>query len=118
MYYSDGSEEKKEVKWAEIPIEKLEEIGIFNLSGSIKGIDLKAEAYEKSGAISNNDAAHALKTNLTAVARYEEKEQAEKVVKQMNGFKLLLEHQMENKWIAEKAYQEPMLDADHLIKKC
>lgn len=75
------------------------------------------ERFEEAGEFKNDLAARSLKTHLTAVARYEKQEAAEKVVKHMQSFKLLLDHQLGNKLISEKAYNDLMASVDGLIKK-
>ncbi|CQR47245.1 Beta-galactosidase [Paraliobacillus sp. PM-2] len=44
VYFSDGTEEKKEVSWGDIPSNKLNDVGVFELEGAIKGTNLKAKA--------------------------------------------------------------------------
>lgn len=75
------------------------------------------EGFEEDGEFENDQIARSLKNHLTAVSRYEEKELAEKVIKHMEGFKLLLDYQRENEWISEKAYNTLKADADSLLKK-
>ncbi|MFJ7933779.1 NPCBM/NEW2 domain-containing protein [Sporosarcina sp. NPDC096371] len=75
------------------------------------------EDFEKEGEFKNASAAQSLKLHLTAVNLYEKQEAVEKVVKHMEGFKLLLIHQKENELISEKAYNALKSDADALIKK-
>lgn len=75
------------------------------------------ERLEQEGEFASHDAAHALKVHLTAVSRYEEKQLADKVVKHMKSFKLLLDHQKDKELISEKAYNTLMTNSDDLIKK-
>ncbi|WP_010531671.1 serine hydrolase domain-containing protein [Lentibacillus jeotgali] len=72
--------------------------------------DLAAE-----GKISSDETAHALKVHLNAVSHYEDKGEADKVIKHMEGFKNLLDHQQEN--MAEDAYETLQTDADYVIGK-
>lgn len=72
---------------------------------------------ERDGDITNDSAAHALKIHLTAVSHYEGKDQADKVIKHMKGFKVLLDHQKENDLISGDAYDALKSDADYLIDK-
>ncbi|MCJ7842277.1 glycoside hydrolase family 32 protein [Lederbergia sp. NSJ-179] len=80
--------------------------------------DLKEmiERFGEDGEFSN-DSAHALKIHLTAVGHYEDKGMAKKVVKHMERFKLLLDHQHENAWISERAYTILTKNADLIIAK-
>lgn len=75
------------------------------------------EEFEKEGEFKNEQTARALTTHLTAVAQYEKQETAGKIVKHMNSFRLLLDHQLDNKLISDKAYNVLKADADALIKK-
>lgn len=67
--------------------------------------------------IFSDDAYRSLHVHLTAVGRFEEQASAEKVVKHMKSFKLLLDHQLENELISEKVYTILTADADSLIEK-
>lgn len=62
------------------------------------------ERFEQEGEFTNHGAAQSLIVHLTAVAVYENKGQADKVVKHMEGFKLLLENQKEKGMVSKKAY--------------
>ncbi|AZU64326.1 Ig-like domain-containing protein [Neobacillus mesonae] len=44
VYYSDGAEEQRAVKWEEIPQEELENVGEFTVKGTVNGVKLKATA--------------------------------------------------------------------------
>lgn len=85
----------------------------------VSAANMKAlvEQFAKAGEFANNDAVRSLTVHLTAVSRYEDKKSADKVLKHMEGFKRLLEHQKKNKLISEKAYHALMIDADFLIDK-
>lgn len=48
---------------------------------------------------------------------YEDKELPEKVVKHMESFILLLDHQEENRVISEKAYSTLKAQVNYLIRK-
>src|SRR5699024_5182372 len=65
---------------------------------------------QEDGVIGSDQAAHDLKLHLTAVNHFEEKEEAEKVVKHMNGFKELIEHHNDNGSIPE--YVNNMLEVN------
>src|SRR5699024_9086987 len=64
------------------------------------------------GEFTNNESALALKIHLTSVSYYEQKAQANKVVKHMIGFKRLLEHQQAEKVISDDAYEILKTDAE------
>lgn len=73
--------------------------------------------FEVNGELDNEVAVHALKMHLTAVSQYEQNELPEKVIKHLEGFKLLLDHQRKNELINDKTYQTLKRDADYLIEK-
>ena len=87
------------------------------LDPSASSIKAVVESFEEEGAFEDDGVARSLTTHLTAVDRYEEKELAEKVVKHMKNFKMLLEYQKENDLISEEAYNVLQFDADSLITK-
>lgn len=74
------------------------------------------ETFAEEDAFASDDVARSLITHLTAVTRYEENEQAEKVIEHMKGFKQLLSYQKENEMISEEAYNALNSDADLLIE--
>lgn len=78
---------------------------------------LLVERFEEEGELEDEETARALKIHLTAVERFEKQAAAEKVVKHMEGFKRLLDHQQENSLISEMAYYMLTTSADDLIQK-
>ena len=44
VYFNDGTEEQKVVSWANIPSERLDTVGMFDLIGTVEGVELKAKA--------------------------------------------------------------------------
>ncbi|WP_373288521.1 FIMAH domain-containing protein [Lentibacillus kapialis] len=66
------------------------------------------ERFEAEGAFSDDEAVRALKMHLTAVKRFEQDDSADKVAKHIEGFKLLLNQQLENEAISEDAYDALM----------
>lgn len=91
----------------------------FEVYPSINAADVKTliERYEDEGAFANVGAARSLIVHMSAVQLYEEKNLTDKVVKHMESFKLLLEHQRENELISERAYNVLKTSADGLIGK-
>src|SRR5699024_5747748 len=85
----------------------------FNASGMKNLVDYLLD----NGEYTNNESALALKIHLTSVSYYEQKAQANKVVKHMIGFKRLLEHQQAEKVISDDAYEILKTDADYLLNK-
>lgn len=96
------------------------ELNVFRaILPSKNSADLKAivERLDEEGAFENDRDARSLKTHLTAVSRFEDKELAEKVVKHMESFKLLLNHLKENKSVSEMAYDILYRDTESIINK-
>ncbi len=85
---------------------------------TLNAADIKklVEHFEHEGAIAT-PAAHSLKIHLMAVSRYEEKGEGEKVIKHMEGFLQLLDHQRENEWITEEVYDTLKVHGDALIQR-
>lgn len=96
-----------------VPVETLHEIPVETVDDLIKVV----EQFEKGGEFENKGTPRSLKIHLTAVGRYEKQEASEKVLKHMESFKLMLDHQKENELISEKAYKRLKADADSLISK-
>ncbi|MFJ7936076.1 FIMAH domain-containing protein [Sporosarcina sp. NPDC096371] len=81
------------------------------------GIKQHVQRFEKEGDIKDNRTARALTTHLTAVVQYEKQAAADKVIKHMQSFKLLLDQQLENQLISDKANNALKADADALIQQ-
>jgi subtilisin family serine protease len=62
------------------------------------------ERLEDEGAFENETSARQLKTHLTAVDQFERQEAADKVIRHMESFELLLDLQLDQGVITEKAY--------------
>lgn len=63
-----------------------------------------------------DEAIHALDMHLTAVGQFEKKNEASKVTKHMNGFKLLLDNQKEKNLISEEVHEILWNKADGMLK--
>lgn len=87
--------------------------------GALTAANMKTlvEDFIDEGEFKNGAAAHFLEVHLNAVSHYEKKELAEKVLKHMESFILLLDHQRDNGWMSDKAYRMLMNDANGLIEK-
>ncbi|MFJ7932921.1 beta-N-acetylglucosaminidase domain-containing protein [Sporosarcina sp. NPDC096371] len=85
-----------------------------NNAGDMK---ILVESFEKDGEFENAQTARSLKTHLTAVAQYEKQETADKVVKHMKSFKVLLDNQKASKLISDKAYNALVESAAAVIQK-
>lgn len=77
-------------------------------------IDL-VEHFEAEGAFASDEIARSLKLHLTAVERFEQGAEADKVEKHINSFKLLLDHHLGNEQISEDAYEALKAQAESMI---
>ncbi|GGB59199.1 beta-N-acetylhexosaminidase [Lentibacillus populi] len=84
---------------------------------SANGMKTLVGQLDEAGEITGDDAAHELTLHLTAVNHYEQKELADKVVKHMEGFKLMLEQQKESEAISAKAYSYLETETVRLIEQ-
>ena len=75
------------------------------------------EKLEDDNEFENVNVAYTLKLHLTAVNQYEKTESDEKVIKHMESFKRLLDHQLEDDLISEDVYETLKTSADYLIDK-
>lgn len=83
---------------------------------NIADLDELVNRFEDEGAFANHGAAQALHVHLATVKHFAEKEEAEKVIKHLKGFNVLLDHQKKNELISEEAYHALKADTDYLIK--
>lgn len=84
---------------------------------SATDIKARVEHFKKEGEFKNDEAARSLTNLLAVVERFEERREADKVVKHMENFKSLLIQQNEDALISEKAYNVLYADAVSLIQK-
>lgn len=85
--------------------------------GTAANMKSLVEHFEDEEAFSDASDARDLKMHLTAVDRFEKQEESEKVLKHMNSFNTLLDHQKDNDVISEKAYEDLGTYADYLLDK-
>lgn len=71
---------------------------------------------EEAGEITNHGAARSLQVHLESVYHFENREQAEKVIKHMQGFNILLDNHKKNGLMSERAYNTLKNYADSLNK--
>lgn len=90
---------------------------IFKLPPTAENLKKVVEQFEEDGAFTDEGASRKLNVHLTLVARYEDRGDAEKVVKHMQNFKLLLDYQRENELISEKASRTLNAYADYVVNK-
>lgn len=84
---------------------------------SARTLQQLVERLEAEGAFASDRVAHALDVHLTVVDHFEKQKTGEKVVKHMEGFKQLLDHQKDEDLIMEEAYHTLSAWADNLIEK-
>ncbi|WP_164214805.1 S8 family peptidase [Virgibacillus sp. YIM 98842] len=70
------------------------------------------ERFENEGEMENETSARQLKTHLTAVDQYENRGEAAKVIRHMESFDQLLDYQLDQGLISEKAYHFLKADSD------
>ena len=73
------------------------------------------ESLKEKGEFASDVQAHALNLHLEAVSHYENTDQGNKVLKHMEGFKTLLEHQRNGELISEETYQTLYDNAEYLM---
>ncbi|QKY70372.1 M14 family zinc carboxypeptidase [Lentibacillus sp. CBA3610] len=94
--------------------------GLEEIEGTpISAHDLitSVENFAEDGAFENDQTVRSLTMHLTSVSRYEEQEEAEKVLRHMESFKQLLDYQQTNDLISGEAYEALNSDAESLIEK-
>lgn len=80
--------------------------------------DLKLSVYQwdiKKG-LADSETLRTLKTHLTAVEHYEKMGKTDKVVKHLEGFKTLLDDQLENDSITKKAFESLKTNTNKVIE--
>lgn len=110
----DSDEELEEaVSALQLAIDQLEEVKEPVLD--VSGLKDLVEQFEEAGDFSSNQAVHALKLHLMALAQFEKMGYNEKVVKHLGGFKDLVNHQNEEEQVSDEAYETLISGADELI---
>lgn len=71
---------------------------------------------DKAGEIDNDRTTRSLKMHLTAIEHFEKNDAKEKVIKHVKGLKTLLNHQKNNNFITNKAFNILNNNADSLMK--
>lgn len=93
----------------------LEEVGTSPISAN--SMKERVERLAAEGAFESDSVARSLTLHLTAVGHYEQQEQAEKVVKHMESFEMLPNHQKENALISDEAYNALKADTESVKPK-
>lgn len=94
-------------------------VNLISYSRDLSSADIQevVQRLNEAGELDRAHAVRSLKIHLTAVERFEKRDAAEKVVKHMNRFKQLLDHQLENAWMSEKAYNVLTKNADRVLEQ-
>lgn len=88
---------------------------VIHVTTSADDMKKIVQRFKDDGEIKTDDAANSLNIHLSAVRLYENRNMADKVVKHMKTFKILLDYQKDN--ISDDAYQTLKVDSDYLIRK-
>lgn len=88
-----------------------------NKDMNTKSIKTLIEQLNGKGDFANSKVIHSLKLHLNAVNHYEKKNADKKVVKQMNSFKQLLNHQQNEDLISTRVYDNLKISAEVMIKE-
>lgn len=86
-------------------------------SSDANEIKESVEQFDEQGEFESKQSVRALTIHLTAVHHYENEEKVDKVIKHMESFKLLLDHQKSNNEISDRAYNILKYNADELLQK-
>lgn len=105
----------------EAEIAKLEAViaGLVESEVEVSVAELQAlvAGFEKDGEFGNAKTARSLNVHLTAVAQYEKQQTADKLVKHMKSFKVLVNYQKDQGLISDKAFDALIAGADRLIEE-
>ncbi|MBT2215598.1 alkaline phosphatase [Virgibacillus dakarensis] len=98
---------------------KIAELISKTTSKSLTSLDLKEQVqqFEENGEITNHDAAQSLLIHLTTVGKFEQKGAAEKVIKHLTNFNLLLDQQKQKDLISTNAYDALTKGTESLLAK-
>lgn len=91
------------------------ETRIFYVESNAENVKKHVEYFADEGEL-NEDVARSLSVHLTAVGRYEDLGAAEKVVKHMESFRQLLDHQKDNDLLPEEAHHTLQAEAENVIQ--
>lgn len=75
------------------------------------------ESLKDKGEFSEESAAESLDVHLAAVKRFEKTDQQEKVLKHLDGFQNLLDHQRDEELISDDAYDSLARNTEYLIEE-
>jgi subtilisin family serine protease len=90
-------------------------IRAYRLPVTADSMRTHVERFEDEGEFENTGTARRLGAHLTAVSQFENQGDAEKVIRHMESFDLLLDHQLDQGHISEKAYHFLKADGETVI---
>ncbi|WP_100012703.1 glycoside hydrolase family 3 protein [Lentibacillus sediminis] len=83
---------------------------------SADGMKALVETLVEEGEIEDGGTERSITMHLRSVSHFEERDSADKVVKHMENFKILLDHYRDNEMISAKAHSYLVTEADRLIE--
>lgn len=92
-------------------------IGISSLEDTVDQMLTLVEEYREDGNISDDNVARHFQTHLTAVGVYEDTGELDKASRHMESFQLLLQYQLDNGAVSEKAFETLDSIAEALIEE-
>lgn len=94
-------------------------IALYDINGIGTAGNLKAlvEHFEEEGDFAAESDARLLKNHLIALDRYENQNSAEKVLKHLDSFRLLLDHQHEDGLLSDSAFEDIAAYTEYLQHK-
>lgn len=84
---------------------------------SIENMKELIEFFDVEGEFESSETVRMLQTHLNSVQHYEDTKKMEKVIKHLNGFKIMLDYQLEGNLISDDAYHILIEDTDALLNK-
>lgn len=84
---------------------------------SVTNLQILVDRYEADGAFANDPTVRLHKNHLTTVSLYDDKESADKAIKHLKSYLVLLDHQNDQGLISEEAYNHLASQADRLLKE-
>ncbi|MBY7144404.1 discoidin domain-containing protein [Virgibacillus sp. NKC19-3] len=93
------------------------EVAEKNQAANVNDIKTLIEQYDEEGAFASAEIVRHLQTHLTAVSHYEDKEEIDKVIQHLKGFKDLLNYQLANNVMPEEVHDNLVMQTDGVIAK-
>lgn len=94
-----------------------ENINVSVEAPSLDSMQQQVKNLQDEGEFADDNVARSLEVHLTALKRYEETEQREKLLKHLNGFQNLLEYHRDKELITDYAYDFLMRNTEYLLEE-